>query len=193
MVEKRDAFVKAQPALSRRALVFLDECGISTALNHRYGWSKSGERVLLHAPTYGARRTLVGAIALDGRKVLSVLEKGLRVPSFIEFVRQQLVPMLRKGDVVIMDNLRIHKNPEAIAAIEDAGAEVVFQPPYAPEFNAIEFCWSWVKQDLRRAACRVVDDLVNCALAKWDQVTGALCRQWSRGCGYDVDEPNQRR
>lgn len=173
--------------------MFLDECGISTALNHQYGWSKAGKRVLLHAPTYGARRTLIGAIALDGRKALSVLNKGLRVPTFIEFVQDHLVPMLRSGDVVIMDNLRIHKHPAAIAAIEKVGAEVLFQPPYSPEFNAIEFCWSWLKQDLRRTACRVVDDLVRCAFKRWKQVTPHLCRQWSRGCGYDVPQSNQRR
>ena len=72
----------------------------------------------LFAPSYGSRRTLVGAIALDGRKALSVLEKGLRITTFVEFVEQKLVPMLRPGDVVIMDNLRIHKNVEALDAIE---------------------------------------------------------------------------
>ena len=180
-----------QAALSERSLIFLDESGISTALNHRYGRSKRGSRVTLYAPTYGARRTLIGAIALDGRKALSVLEKGLRVTTFIEFVREQLVPMLRPGDVVIMDNLRIHKNSVAVEAIEAAGAEVVFQPPYSPEFNAIEFCWSWVKQDLRRVASRNIGDLIACAYRRWEQVSAHLCRQWARGCGYDVDASNQ--
>lgn len=170
----------------------MDECGISTSLNYRYGWGKSGSRVTLYAPTYGARRTLVGAIALDGRKAISVLEKGLRTATFIEFVTEKLVPMLRAGDVVIMDNLRIHKHPDAVSAIEAVGAEVSFQPPYSPEFNAIEFCWSWVKHDLRRAACRAIENLVAHALRRWEAVDGRLCRQWARGCGYDIDEPNQR-
>lgn len=172
-------------------MIFLDECSISTALNHRYGRSKRGSRVTLYAPSYGARRTLLGAIALDGRKALAVLDKALRVPTFFEFVQVSLVPMLREGDVVIMDNLRIHKNADAIAAITAAGAEVLFQPPYSPEFNAIEFCWSWLKHDLRRIASRTVDDLVAHARKRWDQVGAHLCRQWARGCGYDVDAFNQ--
>lgn len=133
----------------------------------------------------------MGAIAVDGRKTLAVLEKGLRIPSFIDFVTNNLVPMLRTGDVVVMDNLRVHKNAAAIAAIEEVGARVLFQPPYSPEFNAIEFCWSWLKHDLRRVASRTVTRLVEAALKRWESVTPHLCRQWTRGCGYDVDAAGQ--
>lgn len=185
--------MKAQPELSKKSLIFLDECGISTALNHRYGRSRKGKRVLLHAPRYGSRRTLVGAISTDDRKVLTVLEKGLKTTSYLEFVRCQLVPMLRSGDVVIMDNLRIHHNAEALAAIRAAGAEVVFQPAYSPEFNAIEFCWAWVKQDLRRIASRSVDTLVNAAKRRWDQVTPFLCQRWAKGCGYAMEQSDPLR
>lgn len=133
----------------------------------------------------------MGAIAVDGRKTLAVLEKGLRIPSFIDFVTNNLVPMLRTGDVVVMDNLRVHKNAAAIAAIEEVGARVLFQPPYSPEFNAIEFCWSWLKHDLRRVASRTVTRLVEAALKRWESVTPHLCRQWTRGCGYDVGPAGQ--
>jgi len=134
---------------------------------------------------------LVGAIAVDGRKTLTVLEQGLRTPTFIEFVTQNLVPMLRTGDIVVMDNLRIHKNAEALAAIEAVGATVLFQPPYSPEFNAIEFCWNWLKQDLRRIASRTIAHLIEAAVKRWNSVTPHLCRQWARGCGYDVDAAGQ--
>jgi transposase len=182
----REAFVKKQPTLDASRLVFLDECAISTALNHRYGRSKRGKRVVLHAPTYGTRRTLVGAIALDGRRTMTTLKKGLRTDTYLDFVRDHLVPMLRAGDTVIMDNLRIHHNADAIALIEEAGATVVFQPPYSPEFNAIEFCWSWLKHDLRRAAHRRIEPLLASVKERWSQVTPTLCRSWARGCGYAV-------
>ena len=74
----REAFLRKQPALDASRLVFLDECAISKSLNHRYGRSKKGERVVLHAPAYGTRRTLVGAITVDGRSTMTTLEKGLR-------------------------------------------------------------------------------------------------------------------
>jgi transposase len=142
--------------------------------------------VVLHAPTYGTRRTLVGAIAMDGRKTLQVLKKGLRIETWLKFVETHLVPILRKGDIVVMDNLRIHHNKLGIKSIEAAGATVLFQPAYSPEFNAIEFAWSWVKYDLRRAANRDVDRLVSSALQRWDQVSPQLCRGWMSGCGYAV-------
>lgn len=101
-------------------------------------------------------RPLVGAITLDGRTAMAVLDEGLRVDSFKTFIQDHLAPMLRPGDVVIMDTLSTHKNPDAVAAIEATGAEVVFQPRYSPEFNAIEMCWSWLKHDLRRIGCRAI-------------------------------------
>ena len=80
-------------------------------------------------------------MACDGRSALSVIEKGLRVASFIEFVREKLVPLLRRGDVVILDNLRVHQNEDALRLVREARALVLFQPPYSPELNAIEmFC-----------------------------------------------------
>lgn len=172
--------------MSKRSLIFLDESAISTTLHHAYGRAPRGQRVRLYAPTYGARRTLVGAIALDGRKALGVVQKGLRIESFLEFIRTELAPILKPGDVVIMDNLRVHTNREAVAAIEACGAEVVFQPRYSPEYNAIEHCWSWVKHELRRIGCRAIDRLVEYTKRRWEQITPTLCRSWARGCGYAV-------
>jgi transposase len=117
---------------------------------------------------------------------MTTLERGLRTQSFLAFVESSLVPMLRKGDIVIMDNLRIHHNADAIALIEQAGATVLFQPPYSPEFNAIEFCWSWLKHDLRRAAHRRIDALLEAVERRWSQLTADLCASWARGCGYAV-------
>lgn len=140
--------------------------------------------MVLYAPRYGAKRTLVGAMASDGRTALTVIEKGLRVQSFIEFVRDKLAPLLRPGDVVVLDNLRIHQNEEALQFIRAAGASVLFQPPYSPEFNAIEMCWSWLKADLRRTACRGVHTLIEAVLKRWKTLTPELCEAWTRACGY---------
>lgn len=186
VLAEREAFLMKQPELSERQLVFLDESAISTTLHHAYGRAPAGERVTLYAPTYGARRTLVGAVAVDGRRALAVLDEGLRVNSFQAYVRDLLAPMLRPGDVVVMDNLRIHKNPDAVAAIEATGASVVFQPRYSPEFNAIEHCWSWIKHHLRGLGCRAIDQLVSHAKQQWQKITPKLCQSWARGCGYAV-------
>ncbi|MFT6158263.1 MAG: transposase [Myxococcota bacterium] len=113
------------------------------------------------------------------------------MPTFIDFVTQNLVPMLRAGDIVVMDTLCVHKNAEALAAIEAVRATVKFPPPYSPEFNAIEICWGWLKQDLRRVASRSVTRLIEATLKRWESVTPHLCYQWARGCGYDVDAAGQ--
>lgn len=185
-MDARERFLKQQPEIDASKLVFIDECGISTALNSRYGRARRGERVILYAPTHGAKRTLVGAIAMDGRKTLKVLEKGLRIETWHAFVEECLVPILKVGDIVVMDNLRTHHNRLGIELIEKAGATVMFQPAYSPEFNAIEFAWSWVKHDLRRVANRDVERLVQSAIQRWDDVTPSLCQGWMRGCGYVV-------
>jgi transposase len=190
-VAKRKVFLERQPNLKSSSLWFIDECSVSTAINHRYARSKKGERVVLYAPTYGAKRTLVGAMACDGRSALSVIEKGLRVASFIEFVREKLVPLLRPGDVVILDNLRVHQNQEALQLIREAGAVALFQPPYSPELNAIEMCWSWVKADLRRTACRAIDRLIDAVLMRWKTLTPELCEAWTHACGYGPRTLNQ--
>ena len=186
MIAEREAYREKQPELSERQLVFVDESAISTTLHHAYGRAPAGERVTLYSPTYGARRTLVGAVAVDGRSALAVLDEGLRISSFQAYIRDSLAPMLRPGDVVVMDNLRIHKHPDAVAAIEATGASVVFQPRYSPEFNAIEHCWSWIKHRLRNLGCRVIDQLVSYAEQTWREITPELCQSWARGCGYAV-------
>jgi transposase len=186
VVAERAAFFEEQPALSEHKLVFLDESAISTNLHHAYGRAPAGQRVTLYAPTYGARRTLVGAISTDGRTALAVLDDGLRISSFQDFIRDHLAPMLHPGDVVIMDNLRVHKNPDAVAAIQATGATVVFQPRYSPEFNAIEHCWSWLKHHLRSLGCRAIDPLVSYAEQLWRKITPELCQSWAKGCGYAV-------
>ena len=115
-----------------------------------------------------------------------VLDGPIDGASFLAYVEQFLCNTLRPGDVVIMDNLRIHKNPEAVAAIEATGASVEFQPRYSPEFNAIEHCWSWIKHRLRNLGCRVIDQLVSYAEQTWREITPELCQSWARGCGYAV-------
>ena len=80
MIAEREAYREKQPELSERQLVFVDESAISTTLHHAYGRAPAGERVTLYSPSYGARRTLVGAVAVDGRSALAVLDEGSVAP-----------------------------------------------------------------------------------------------------------------
>jgi transposase len=107
--------------------------------------------------------------------------------AFLAYVEQVLVPTLRPGEIVIMDNLPAHKPAAVRAAIEAAGAELRFLPPYSPDLNPIENAFSKLKALLRKAAVRTVDDLWRAIGKAIDAVTPNECQNYFAACGYDCD------
>jgi transposase len=98
--------------------------------------------------------TLIGALGLDGVRASFAVESATDTDVFRLFLTEVLVPALRPGDVVIWDNLSAHKNAQCAALVEQAGAHVLRLPPYSPDFNPIESCWSKIKERLRSEAAR---------------------------------------
>ena len=139
----------------------MDETGAHVALTRTHAWTQTGTRAVGYVPLKGERSklTVAGAIALDGVRCMMAYEGGTTTAAFLRFVRQALVPSLRPGEVVVMDNLRAHKNAAVKAAIEAAGASVLFQPPYHPDLNPIELTWSKLKVQLRKLEARTLDAL----------------------------------
>lgn len=127
--------------------------------------------------------SIVGAIRLDGVVALRSFEGAINVGKFLSFVEQNLAPRLSRGDVVIMDNLSVHKDASIRAVIESAGARVVFLPPYSPEFNSIEMYWSIFKRALRRAEARTQHDLHR-AIQKVRRRMRLSFLPMYRHCGY---------
>ena len=146
VVAKRLIFSQTQPTLDPARLVFLDESGFRLGSPPNYGWAPVGEKSLGRA-THGdwCTMTMIGAIALDGWRGFVTIDAATDGDVFRAFVEQELVPRLRVGDVVVMDNLAAHQNSAAIAAIRSVGADVMFLPPYSPEFNPIESAWAKLK------------------------------------------------
>ena len=103
---------------------------------------------------------------------------------FREYVRQVLLPALRPGDIVVLDNLSAHKANEAIATIRSAGAEVWFLPPYSPDFNPIEKMWSKIKAFLRAAKARTFDALLAAIANALKTITAQDAQGWFESCGY---------
>ncbi len=132
------------------------------------GRSEKGERLRMGLP-HGHWRTttFVAGLRLSGIDAPMLLDGAMDGDAFEAYVRQVLVPTLRPGDVVIMDNLSVHKRPAVRVAIEAAGAGLMFLPPYSPDFNPIEFAFSKLKALLRAAAERTKDAL-------WDAVAWAI-------------------
>lgn len=116
-----------------------------------------------------------------------VLDGAVNAAAFEVYVEKILIPELRPGDIVIMDNLSSHKQPAVRRLIEAAGAELRFLPPYSPDFNPIEKAFSKLKALLRKAAERTVDALWNTIGALIDTFTPAECANYFVSCGYDAE------
>ena len=134
----------------------------------RYGRAPRGERCQAPVP-YGHWKTttFVGALRLEGMTAPMVLDGAMHGAAFLAYVEQVLVPTLSPGDIVIMDNLSAHKSPAVRHAIEAAGAEPRFLPPYSPDFNPIEMAFSKLKAFLKKTAARTVNDL-------WDAIANGI-------------------
>ena len=146
-----------------RQYVFLDECGVTTDLLRRYGRSPRGVRLHDHTPCgHWQTHTVIAALRLEGLGAPAVFDGPIDNPTFLAYVEQVLVPTLRPGDVVVLDNLAVHKQPEVRAAIEAVGAHLRFLPPYSPDFNPIELAFAKLKAFLRAARPRTFDQV--CAL-----------------------------
>jgi transposase len=130
--------------------------------------------------------TMLGAVALDGFRGFLTIDVPTNGDIFMVFVQHQLIPRLRVGDIVVMDNLSSHKRPAILAAIRAAGADVLFLPPYSPEYNPIEKVWAKLKDILRRMAT-LSRDTFEAALAQamttisHDDILG-----WTRHAGYTI-------
>src|SRR6476660_2785362 len=153
----------------------------------RYGRSPGGTRLRDHAPFgHWETHTVVAALRLDGLGAPLVWHGPIDTPSVLASVEQILVPTLRPGAVVVMDNLAVHKQPEVPAAIEAVGAQLRLLPPYSPDFNPIELAFAKLKAFLRAARPRSFDQVCDLIKAALGLFPAAECRNFVRHCGYRV-------
>jgi transposase len=130
---------------------------------------------------------MIGSVRLEGTTACMTIEDATDTDIFCAYVQHVLIPTLKPGDVVILDNLSPHKNPQTARLVEQAGASVRYLPPYSPDLNPIEKMWSKVKAVLRAAKARTQKALnaaIACALAA---VTSADALGWFALCGYSIN------
>jgi transposase len=167
--------------------VFLDESGVTTEMTRRYGRAARGQRVQDAVPAGHWRTlTLLAALSLHGLRAAMTVESPTDGDVFLAYVEQVLGPRLQPGDVVVLDNLAAHKVAGVRALIEARGAQLLYLPPYSPDFNPIEQAWSKVKELLRAAQARtlpLLDDAITAALAA---ITADNAVGWFRHCGYRI-------
>lgn len=151
------------------------------------GRSPRGERLVEKIPQgHWKTTTLIAALGLEGVRCSTLVDGAVNAEVFEAFVRRVLVPELRPGDVVVMDNLSSHKRQRTRELIEDAGAELWFLPPYSPDLNPIELIFSKVKRTLRSLAYRTVDTLWRAMQSVLDRVTASDAANCFQHCGYTL-------
>ncbi len=175
------------PVRDVRQYVFLDECGVTTDLLRRYGRSPRGTRLRDETPcSHWQTHTVIAALRLEGLSAPAVFDGPIDNVSFLAYVEQVLVPTLRRGDVVVLDNLVVHKQPEVRLAIEQAGAHLRFLPPYSPDFNPIELAFAKLKAFLRAARPRNFEHVCGLIATAIRLFTADECANYARHCGYRV-------
>lgn len=130
---------------------------------------------------------MIGAMALDGFRGLMTVNAGTSNDVFQAFVVHELVPNLRPGDLVVMDNLSAHRNATVKRRIEEAGANILFTPPYSPEFNPIEEAWAKLKDILRRAQTLTRHAFDDALAAAVDCIRLQDIRAWVQFAGYSIN------
>jgi transposase len=173
--------------VSHRRLLFIDESGAKTNMTRLYGRAPRGKRVRDGVPNgRWETTTMIAAVGRNGAQAPWVLDGPMDGIAFHVYVEQVLVPTLEPGDIVVMDNLSVHKNSAARAAIQAAGAEVRDLPPYSPDLNPIEKMWSKVKAYLRKAKARDSHRLCQAIGNAMARVTHEDIRHWFASCGYSL-------
>lgn len=184
VIAEREAFIAGQGDLDASRLVFLDESGVDVAMSRSYGWAPAGETPMIERPARGRRVNFIGALALDGVRALSVVEGYVNGEGFIRYLREDLGPKLKAGDLVVMDGPRLHRVAGVAEALAEYGAAPLYLPPYSPELNPIEMAWAWIKALLRARPQRKLAALRESIQSLWLHITTTLCQGWIKHSGY---------
>lgn len=152
-----------------------------------YGYKHIGERLFDSKPgTYSKNYTVLGALSLQGMQAMMVIEGGTTTEVFYEYAKQVLIPTLKNGNIVVLDNLSAHHSSKVRKLFDEHGIHLLYTPPYSPEWNPIEWAWSKIKTFLRQYAARCLDALEDALVQAADLITLQDAIHWIEGCGYDV-------
>ena len=186
MKAERQAWAQGMPELDGEKLVFIDETWARTDMTRTRGRCPRGERLLMAVPAgHWKTTTFVGALRSGGVFAPMVVDGAVNGDLFEAYVGQVLVPELREGEVVVMDNLSSHKRGRVRELIEGAKCRLLFLPPYSPDYNPIQMAFSKLKALLRAAERRTVEGLWQFLGEAVDAFSAEECANYIRHCGYE--------
>jgi transposase len=183
--EARNAWRAAAAQLDPEQLVFVDESGTNISLTRVYGWAPHDRRATGSVPrNHGKNTTLVAALTPDGLQVPWLIEGAMDTPTFVWYITEQLAPRLRPGQVVVLDNLSVHKAASIRQAIEAHHCTLLFLPSYSPDFTPIEQAFSKIKAVLRRLGARTKETLWEAMRVAVEAITQEDAAAWFAHAGY---------
>jgi transposase len=183
--EARAAWRAAAAQLDPEQLVFVDESGTNISLTRVYGWAPHDRRATGSVPrNHGKNTTLVAALAPDGLHEPWLIEGAIETDSFAWYITEQLAPTLRPGQIVVLDNLSVHKADRIRQAIEARHCQLLFLPPYSPDFTPIEQAFSKIKAILRGLGARSKEALQEAVRLAIEAITRHDAAAWFAHAGY---------
>ena len=166
-------------------LVFVDESGAKTNMTRLYGRAMAGQRAVDNTPSSRwCTTTMLSSIRLDGSTACMVVDGATTKDIFEAYIEQILLPTLKPGEIVILDNLSAHKSQRARQLIKSVGAELWYLPAYSPDLNPIEKMWSKIKAILRTLKARTKDVMIHAIAKALGMVTAGDAKGWFESCGY---------
>jgi transposase len=184
----RQVWREAQSGFAPERLIFIDESGLNTKLARLRGRAPKGERCQASIPHgHWKTTTFVAGLRITGLDAPMLLDGPMNAGGFRTYVEQVLLRSLKPGDIVVMDNLSAHKVEGVRQMIQQAGAQLLYLPPYSPDLNPIEMAFAKLKALLRGAAKRTHDDLWQAVADLLDAFTPKECRNFFKAAGYGLD------
>ena len=188
---ERDEFLRAAwrslvaREIHAERLVFVDEMGANISLAPLYAWSRRGERAFGSVPrNWGKNVTLLASMSSEGMGPCLAVEGSTTTMVFEAYLKRVLVPSLQAGQVVVMDNLSAHKGSKVRELIESRGCELIYLPPYSPDFNPIEEAFAKLKALLRKAEARSREVLIEAMGWALEALTARDARNFFEHRGY---------
>ena len=190
-MDAREAWFEAQLDLDPERMVFIDETAAATNMERRYGRAPRGERCRIAVPHgHDKTTTVTAALRASGPCAIALMDGATTGERFRAYVADTLVPALKPGDTVVMDNLAAHKVTGVRELIEAAGARLLSLPAYSPDFNPIEMAFAKIKALLRTTAARTVPELWTAIRTAFTGFTPTECRNYLAAAGYDACDPS---
>jgi len=187
--EKRRTFSEWQANVDIGRVFAIDEAGSHIAMTPNYAWAPRGERARDAVPrNRGTVVTMLAALSIDGLCAMMTVEGGTSGDVFLAYSENVLLPELRPGDVVLLDNVGAHRDRRVQEAFERAGVELCYLPPYSPDLNPIELAWAKVKWFLRLAKARTREALDTAVAFAMNMISEDEARRWFGHCGFNISQ-----